>query len=93
LFDYNKAFNAGLSFDSRQQHVSGPVSIHVVEAGDLYIPSGWIVARDPGILPNPDADESPLDRRFPPGPYPVMIRVAKFGQEATEICAMLHISE
>jgi hypothetical protein len=91
FFDYNRAFEDGLSFESQHQLVIGPVTIHVVDAGELNVPSGWVVVRDPGILPNPDADESALERRIPPGRYPVLISVAQFEREAREVCAMLRI--
>jgi len=90
-FDYNRAFEDGVTFESRREHVSARVTIHVVEAGTLEAPSGWVVVRDPGILPDLYKDETPLNMQIPAGRYPVLLSMAAFGSDALPTAAMVRI--
>jgi hypothetical protein len=55
----------------------GAIRIEVVAAGELDLPTGRVIACDPGGLSDKD-DLTPLARTVPPGRYPVQVGVANF---------------
>jgi hypothetical protein len=75
------------AFDPNQVYESltkGRITSDVFQAGDLVLPSGRIIACDPGWLWCKDVD--PFTRTVPPGRYPVLLSVVDSGRTA---CAMV----
>jgi hypothetical protein len=62
----------------------GRITSDVVHAGDLVLPSGRIIACDPGWLWCKDV--APFTRTVPPGRYPVLLSVVDYWKIA---CAMV----
>src|SRR5262245_45065626 len=63
--DLVRAFRTGERFGDR--------TARVVEAGTLALPTGRIVACDPGCLLSGHGREQPYTRAVPPGRYPVLL--------------------
>ena len=75
------------AFESNQVYQSlteGRITSDVVQAGDLVLPSGRIIACDPGWLWCKDVD--PFSITVPPGRYPVLLSVVDYW---TIACAMV----
>ena len=75
------------AFEPNQVYESlteGRITSDVFQAGDLVLPSGRIIACDPGWLWCKDVD--PFSRTVPPGRYPVLLSVVDSGRTA---CAMV----
>jgi hypothetical protein len=53
---------------------NSPVTVRVVDAGQINLATGQVVVTDPFTLP----DWPPLAQRVPPGEYPVTLGVAHF---------------
>lgn len=66
--DFNKAFRNGEKFTT---DFLGDFHVECREIGSLLVPTGQIVVCDPLAFP----DMRPLDRRVPPGRYPVILSV------------------
>jgi len=75
------------AFEPNQVYESlteGRITSDVVQAGDLVLPSGRIIACDPGWLWCKDV--APFTRTVPPGRYPVLLSVVDYW---TIACAMV----
>jgi len=75
------------AFEPNQVYESlteGRITSDVVHAGDLVLPSGRIIACDPGWLWCKDV--APFTRTVPPGRYPVLLSVVDYW---TIACAMV----
>jgi len=71
-----------------QSLTEGHKTSDVFQAGDLVLPSGRIIACDPGWLWCKDVD--PFTRTVPPGRYPVLLSVVDSGvDEGRTACAMV----
>lgn len=63
---------------ARAQEAGDPVEIEVVDAGEVKLSSGVLLATDPGYLTQAlPAWEGPLTARFAPGSYPVQLSIAQ----------------
>jgi hypothetical protein len=90
--DLDRAFCDGERF--------GDGRIRVVEAGDVVLPTGRIVACDPGYLLGCHRDETAFTRRVPPGRYPVSIALLSWPRVPKEYpnhwrvaCAMVRFTD
>ena len=71
-----------------QSLTEGHKTSDVFQAGDLVLPSGRIIACDPGWLWCKDVD--PFSRTVPPRRYPVLLSVVDSGvDEGRTACAMV----
>lgn len=71
-----------------QSLTEGHKTSDVFQAGDLVLPSGRIIACDPGWLWCKDVD--PFSRTVPPGRYPVLLSVVDSGvDDGRTACAMV----
>lgn len=63
---------------ARASESGDPVEIEVVDAGEVRLPSGRLVATDPGYLTRKlRPEEGPLTARVAPGTYPVELSIAQ----------------
>lgn len=63
---------------ARAQEAGDPVEIEVVDAGEVKLSSGVLLATDPGYLTQAlPAWEGPLTARVAPGSYPVQLSIAQ----------------
>ena len=85
--DFNKAFESHSSF----QNWLGNLTLHQHQVGELFLPSGSVVACDALF----DPLGKPFDVQLPPGRYPVVVSIAKIEHDRDEriACAMLRISK
>ena len=74
------ALNDGFRLDS----FLGGLVIRVEDAGELSLPSGQVVACDPGYLEHPDF-WPPFARAVPPGRYPVRVSVVHLDTGAVRV--------
>ena len=65
----------------RLDHFLGGLVVRVEDAGGLSLPSGQVVACDPGYLEHPDL-WPPFARAVPPGRYPVRVGVVHLDRGA-----------
>ena len=73
--DLARAFRDGERF--------GDATMRVVEVGPLVLPTGRIVACDPGYLTTVPSEQQAYTRPVPPGHYPVLLALlAKDGWPA-----------
>jgi hypothetical protein len=72
--DFNRAFRPGEVFACP---IRGDIPVRLVEASELVLPSGRIIACEPSTLQG-RADLLPFTRRVVPGRYPVLLCLAKF---------------
>ncbi|MFJ3405313.1 DUF4241 domain-containing protein [Promicromonospora sp. NPDC090134] len=64
---------------ARARESGDPVEIKVVDAGEVSLPSGRLLATDPGYLTRDlRPDEGPLAARVAPGSYPVELSIAQY---------------
>jgi hypothetical protein len=86
--DFNRAFRPGEVFEHPH---AGRVTVRPVEAAQLVLTSGRIVACEPSTLQIRDVP--PFTRRVKPGRYPVVLCLAKFTypnhSEERVACAMI----
>jgi Protein of unknown function (DUF4241) len=68
---------AALFDGARVNSPNGVVEIETAEAGTLDLPTGRVIACDPGMLTE-NGSLTPLARTISPGRYPVQISIAKF---------------
>ena len=73
-----------LSDGFRLDHFLGGLVIRVEDAGELSLPSGQLVACDPGYLEHPDS-WPPFARAVPPGRYPVRVSVIHLDTGAVQV--------
>ncbi len=74
------ALNDGFRLD----HFLGGLVVRVEDAGGLSLPSGQVVACDPGYLEHPDL-WPPFARAVPPGRYPVRVGVVHLDRGAVRV--------
>lgn len=90
--DFRRALTPGASFES----ADGPLHTRPVQAGELLLPSGRIIATDPCYLSHLD-DEPPFLRTVPPGRYPMWLAMARLQREEPRFervaCASLQLRE
>jgi len=86
--NFNLAFTDEYVFDSS----NGKITVHTLEVAKLNLPSGNIIACDPGLLYL--LQEKPFSQTVNPGSYPVYLSVAENDCWGTVIaCAMLKFSQ
>jgi hypothetical protein len=68
-------------------HDGAPAQLTAWQLADVALPSGAIVACDGAIL-----DESPFERRVPPGRYPLTLLVANLNDDERVAFALLRFS-
>ncbi len=92
-FDFRKAFLEGRTFETSIAKEIESVTIKVDSCGNLQLPSGVLVARDPSSNPSEGTGENPLTARLNPGSYPVFVSIAELSAgDGRVVCAMLRIS-
>jgi hypothetical protein len=74
----------GLQDGFRLDHFLGGLVIRVEDAGELSLPSGQVVACDPGYLQHADL-WTPFARVVPPGRYPVRVSVVHLDTGAVRV--------
>ncbi len=81
---------SALSDGFRQLTPQGAIEIHTHDAGEVFLPSGQLIACDPGQIMHENAWPA-FTRTLTPGNYPVRISVAHFeaGGERVAQAAML----
>jgi hypothetical protein len=85
--NFNAAFTDGHVFESR----NGKITVFSLEVAKLNLPSGNIIACDPGLLYTLEA--KPFSRTVSPASYPVWLCFAEDYWGTVSACAMLKFSE
>lgn len=81
-------FVAGLGGSLTTAHDNKPAALVVYQLPDVWLPSGRVLAADGLIL-----DGKPFTRKVNPGRYPLLLGVAKLGDDERVAFAMLRFSE
>ena len=82
--NFDLAFTDGHKFKGNDDAV---VSVSVVKVGNLDVPSGKIMACDPGTLSPHDAKSFTFEQVVPKGQHPVFISMATVGPEHKRVAA------
>jgi hypothetical protein len=86
--DFARAFQSGATFESQ---VLGSIFVRPLEAAQLILTSGRIIACEPSFLQGQEIP--PFTRTVPPGRYPVVLSLARFtnphGSDERVACAMI----
>ncbi|MDP9263545.1 MAG: DUF4241 domain-containing protein [Acidobacteriota bacterium] len=81
-----KAFDPNAAFSDRQ---FGNISVSIRNIGELWVPTGRIVACDPFVF----AETLSFPQTIIPGKYPVMLSIAVLENDQRTGCAMLKLSD
>jgi hypothetical protein len=76
----------GASLTTASDHK--PASVLCYQLPELWLPSGQVVASDGFIM-----DQSPFSRKVQPGEYPVVLVIARLGEDERVALAILRFSE
>jgi hypothetical protein len=76
--DFNHLLAAGRTFDYNQFRDGCVVTVRVVPAADLRLPSGRVVAAEPWAYSREEAEERVFVQRAEPGTYPVQLIMADY---------------
>ncbi|HEX5502856.1 MAG TPA: DUF4241 domain-containing protein [Thermomicrobiales bacterium] len=68
--DFTRAFEDGREFGEDERRAT----VHSHRVADLIVPSGYVVACDPLVVP----EQAAFDTEVAPGRYPVILSVAQF---------------